>query len=449
MTTEFRILGPLEAVDEGRRLAIGSAKQRALLAILVLHANEVVSTDRLIDGIWGAQPPQTAPKIVQVYVSQLRKALGQDRLVTRAPGYLLRVEPDELDAERYEHELEAGRAALAAGDPRTAAATLRGALAIWRGPPLADFTFEPFAEGATQRLEERRLAGVVERVEADLALGRHGELVAELEALVGEHPLQERIRGQLMLALYRSGRQAEALQAYQDGRRALGEELGLQPGPALQQLEQAILRQDASLDLPASGQAPPAPAPARRAPAPTRDVTFPELVWEHFQWQRERAASGSAGADTEARYRAARTAFEAREGRILDAYWCRREASAAALTLRRPSLARRLLRAEPTLRLHRATDWITRDAPAVADLLFRCDTLALRADSTLRGPEKRQAISRIFAAETHLLGLLERTGGDASRDDPGEALDRARVLLDSVERALEPPAAPGRGRERS
>ncbi|MGH3082927.1 MAG: ATP-binding protein [Gaiellaceae bacterium] len=259
---EFHVLGPLEVVRQGRALQIGAGKQRALLAVLLLHANEVVSTDRLIDELWGARPPATAPKIVQGYVSQLRKAFaaqsdgdepasgGRDLLLTRAPGYVLRLEQGQLDVERFEALSAKGRAALAAGAAHDASNFLREALDLWRGPALADFAFDAFAQEEIARLEELHLATLEERIDADLALGRHADLVPELEALVGRHPLRERPRGQLMVALYRCGRQAEALQVYQETRRALVQELGLEPSRGLQELEQEILRQDSSLDLP-------------------------------------------------------------------------------------------------------------------------------------------------------------------------------------------------------
>jgi len=238
---EFRILGPFEVCSEGRQLSLGGTKQRAVLAVLLLHRNEVVSTDRLIDELWGDRPPATAAKTVQVYISQLRKALrdrrGSDEvesvLVTKAPGYMLVVEPSELDAAQFERLAENGRSALAAGRPRLAARTLLEALALWRGPPLADFAADSFAQNEIGRLEEARVSALEERIEADLALGRHLELVGELESLVAAHPLRERLRGQLMLALYRSGRQAEALAAYQAARRLLIDELGLEPGQPL------------------------------------------------------------------------------------------------------------------------------------------------------------------------------------------------------------------------
>jgi DNA-binding SARP family transcriptional activator len=454
---EFRILGPLEVVDQGRRLPLGAAKQRALLAVLLLHANEVVSSDRLIDGLWGDQPPETAAKVVQVYVSQLRKALGEEgRVLTRAPGYLLRTAPEELDLQRFEDRFESGRRALAAGDARLAAGTLSDALALWRGPPLADFAFEPFAQVEIARLEERRLLAAIERIDADLELGRHADLVAELEAFVAAHPLQERLRGQLMLALYRSGRQAEALQAYQDGRQVLASELGLEPSPALRRLEQAILTQDATLEPPRA--APPAPEAGPESPAEgsaaagedeaRSDVTFPELVWEHFRWERERSTAGAATPATEAAYRSKLAGFEARQGTIVEAYWCQHAASAAALTVRRPTLLRRLLGADPRVRVHRVSDWISRDAPEIAELLFRCDALALEAEDALRRAAKDRAFRRLYSAQTNLLGLLERSSGRPSEAQTLQAARQTRELLARVESELASAGVPRRERPR-
>jgi YVTN family beta-propeller protein len=250
---EFRILGPIEVAEEGRPIALGAAKQRALLAVLLLHANEVVSSDRLVDQLWGERAPAKAAKNVQVYVSQLRRLLGDGQLETEGRGYVLRLEPGALDAQRFQALLDEGRGALAAGEAKRAAETLREALGLWRGAALADVAYEQFAQAEIARLEELRLAALEERIEADLALGRHAALVAELEGLVRTEPLRERPRGQLMLALYRSGRHAEALEVYQDGRRRLLDELGLEPSRPLQELEQAILRQDEALDARARG----------------------------------------------------------------------------------------------------------------------------------------------------------------------------------------------------
>ncbi len=257
---DFLILGPLEARLDGRELPLGGTKQRALLALLLLQRNEVVSTDRLIDGLWGERPPATALKVVHTYVSRLRRLLGSGRLVTRSPGYLLRLDPDELDLDRFEALVEEAGRAMAAGDPEAAATALRRGLAMWRGPPLADLAFEPFAQAAAARLEEQRLAALESRLEADLAVGRAPELIGELSALVGEHPLRERLRSCLVLALYRAGRQAEALEAYRSARRALVDDLGIEPSDALAELERAILRHDPTLLLP-SGGGPSAPTP--------------------------------------------------------------------------------------------------------------------------------------------------------------------------------------------
>ena len=268
---DYRILGPLEVTVGDRALALGGAKQRALLAVLLLHAGEVVSADRLVDELWGERAPPGAPKTLHAHISRLRKALdtnGADPpeangepsgassrgvLVTQGHGYLLRVEPGELDLDRFQAVLEAGRGEMANGDPQRAADTLRAGLELWRGPPLADFAYEAFAQAPIAQLEELRLGVVEDRVEADLALGRHQQLVGELAALVKQNPLRERLRIQLMLALYWCGRQAEALDVYQEYRRGLAEELGLDPSPRLQQLEAAILARDPSLEVEDSG----------------------------------------------------------------------------------------------------------------------------------------------------------------------------------------------------
>jgi DNA-binding SARP family transcriptional activator len=264
---DYRILGPLEAFDGERRLVLGGTRQRAVLALLLLRANEALTRDVIVDELWGESPPQSAGKVLQNCVSALRKELpgGADRLQTVGGAYALRLAPDELDRDRFMRGLAEGRAALETGETAEAAEQLRAALALWRGAPLADFAYAPFAQDEITRLEELHVAAIEDRIDADLALGEHAELVPELEALVKRHQLRERLRGQLMLALYRAGRQAEALAAYRDGRRTLLGELGIEPGRALQDLERAILAQEPALEVqPRAASA----LPGRRAAAP-------------------------------------------------------------------------------------------------------------------------------------------------------------------------------------
>jgi DNA-binding SARP family transcriptional activator/pimeloyl-ACP methyl ester carboxylesterase len=268
---DVRILGPFEVRESGRPLALGRGKQTALLARLVLDANRVVSVDVLIDDLWGEDPPETAVKMVQVYVSKLRKLLPVETLRTRAPGYLLELPPGAVDLERFEALLAEGRSSLAAGRADETSALLREALALWRSPALAEFE-EPFALVETARLGELRLSALEERIDADLALGRHAELASELEALVARHPLRERLRAQHMLAVYRIGRQADALASYQAFRLRLSEELGIEPSSRLKELERRILRQEHDLEIvggvqpaPAAGEAEPKALPVHYA----------------------------------------------------------------------------------------------------------------------------------------------------------------------------------------
>jgi DNA-binding SARP family transcriptional activator len=246
---EFRILGPLEVWHEGRPVRISGVRQRELLAVLLLDAGAVVSTDRLMDALWGEDQPAAGATALRVRVSQLRRALGAgDRvLVTRAPGYALLVEQDGLDLRRFERLFERAERAMAAADAPAALEHVEAALSLWRGPPLVDFAYTSFAQAAIVRLEELRAAALELRIDAELALDRHGRVVGELQALVQAHPLRERLWAQLMLALYRDGRQAEALAAYRSARSRLVEEIGIEPGPELQALEARILAQDASL----------------------------------------------------------------------------------------------------------------------------------------------------------------------------------------------------------
>jgi DNA-binding SARP family transcriptional activator len=252
---EFLILGPVDVLDGGRAVPLPAGKPVALLRALLLNPNRVVSVEDLIDELWGEDPPETAAKALQGHVSQLRKALGADRLSTKPPGYRLRVDEGELDLDRFEQLVRDGRERLAAGDAKAASRELESALGLWRGP----------APG----LEERRLAALENRIEADLVLGRHAQLVPELETLVARDPLQERLRGQLILALYRSGRQADALEQYRQTRETLVDQLGIEPSEALQELHRAILRHEPELEARRSG------------PAPYADPTLPRsrLRW--------------------------------------------------------------------------------------------------------------------------------------------------------------------------
>jgi DNA-binding SARP family transcriptional activator len=254
---EFRILGPLEVVGKNGALELGGPKQRATLAILLLSANRVVSVDRLADELYAGAAPVTALKQVQRQISELRKLLGPDAgIETRSPGYTIRLAPEQFDLSAFERLAADGSEALAAGDAWRARELLAEALGLWRGPPLADLAYESFAGTPIERLEEIRLAALEQRIDADIAVARHGDVVGELRELVTEHVLRERFHEQLMLALYRSGRQAEALEAYRGARLALREHFGLEPSPALQQLERRILTQDASLELEGRGASP-------------------------------------------------------------------------------------------------------------------------------------------------------------------------------------------------
>ena len=281
---DISILGPLEVRADDRAVPLGGVKPRALVAMLALHANQPVSAEHLARGLWGDDAPAGAVKTVQVHVSRLRKALGDPDVLTTTPaGYLLRVRPGELDAERFEELVADARRELSAGRAEPAGAVLRDALGLWRGAPLADLADHPFAPAEIARLEEQRLGAVELRVEADLAAGRHAELIAELERLTREHPWRERLHAQRMLALYRSGRQADALTAYRSAREVLVEELGIEPGTELRQLHQAVLDHDPSLDRPRA----PTPRgalraragrPSRRRPAAVGAVVVAVLV---------------------------------------------------------------------------------------------------------------------------------------------------------------------------
>src|SRR5262245_41658322 len=259
--------GPLEVVEGGQPVPLGRLKERLVLAVMLLHANEFVSRERLIDELWGEAPPPTARKALNVYVSKLRKALtrdGLDPIATEDGGYRFGIDHDELDVAHMQHLHVSARKRVAAGELEAAAELLRDALGLWRGPTLAGLLFESHGRDEVAQLDELRLTALMDRIDCDLALGRHQDVLGELQVLVGEHPLRERLRAQLILALYRADRQADALAAYQQARDVLVEELGIDPSPALQRLQKGILAQDPALELPAGIAAP--NASARREP---------------------------------------------------------------------------------------------------------------------------------------------------------------------------------------
>lgn len=395
---EVLVLGPLEARVDGRQIPLGAAKQRAVLAMLALHANATVSADELMEGLWGEHPPVSAPKMVQQYISQLRKLLDEGdgdgdatAIVTRGRGYELRMPPDALDATRFVRLVDRGAA--------------RQALALWRGDALDDIADEPFAAAEIRRLEELRLNGLEQAIDTDLAGGRHRELIAELETLVRDHPLSERLRGQLMLGLYRSGRQAEALEAYRRAREWLVEEVGVEPGPELQRLHAAVLRQDAALDAP-----PPPDLPAELATTSEIFGRETELAQLRVAWERARDGSGSviviSGSPGSGRTRlAAELASEVHEqgglvlygSRGVDA--ARRAAHPALLVLDDADTAPPDLDGLPVLCL------VTNGhAPPHGDAHITLGPL---------GPEAIMAIARLHGQEGEAAALADRSGGVA------------------------------------
>ena len=289
----FRLLGPLEVTDGDSPVRVGEGRQRSVLVLLLLHRNEPIATDRLIDALWGEAPPATAAKVLQNQIGRLRRALGDRegrRLRTHGHAYALRVEAGELDVDHFERLVRAGGKALGDDRPAEAAARLGEALTWWRGPPLADVAYETFAQPEIARLEERRLVAVEWRIDAQLALGHSADLVAELDTLVAQHPLREHLRGQRMLALYRCGRQAEALEAFRDARRLLIEEVGVEPGAELRGMHEAILRHDPALELEPQEPLPRELHAALQRPIVGRDR---ELAWLRLHWERARGGAGA------------------------------------------------------------------------------------------------------------------------------------------------------------
>jgi DNA-binding SARP family transcriptional activator len=285
----LHVLGPVEASADGRPVSLGGPKPRAVLVMLGLEANRTLTADQLIEGLWGERPPASASKLIQTYVWRLRTALGEDagaQIVTRGRGYELRIDPECVDARRFERLLAVANRADEAGEPLDAA---REALNLWRGPALADLADEPFAAAEIRRLEELRMQATELAIAADLAAGRHRETAAEIDVVIAEHPLRERLHAQRMLALYRCGRQADALEAYRQARRMLVDEIGVEPGRELQRLHEAILRHDRSLELVVL-EFPRHLDAAGSPPLIGRDA---ELAWLRAHWQRARAGAGA------------------------------------------------------------------------------------------------------------------------------------------------------------
>ncbi len=288
MAFEVRLLGSVEALADGHSLSLGGSKQRSVVAMLALHANVTLSGDQLIDGLWGDDPPASAVKNVQLYVSRLRRALAESNadaeIATRGRGYQLRLHADAVDALRFERLVE--EAAREPLDADTANGAASAALDLWRGAPLADVAGEPFAGPEIGRLNELHQQAIELAIDADLAAGRHDEVIARLEALIAEEPLREHLHAQRMLALYRAGRQSEALEAYHEARETLIEQIGIEPGPELEHLQAAILAQDASLD---------APPPVLELPvqleggSPLLAGRERELRWLRRRWQEAQA----------------------------------------------------------------------------------------------------------------------------------------------------------------
>jgi DNA-binding SARP family transcriptional activator len=466
---EFRILGPLEAWDQGREISLGGHKPRTLLAVLLLHANEVVPADRLIDELWGEDSPEDAAAALRVNVSRLRKALPEDVLKTRSSGYFIRVESDALDVHSFERLVDEGRSLLGRGLAAEASERLRGAMSLWRGPALADFAYENFAQAPIARLDEIRLAALELRIDADLALGRHDDLVGELEALVAEHPLRERLRGYLMTALYRSGRQAEALDAYQDARRALVDGLGIEPSSALLELERAILQQDPALDLEA-------PAPARAEEAEERSILVAVTdetridallaVAELLVRDQRRVLVLSRLVSNAAEFRSASAWLEARRT-ALEAHGVAARAASFTSTAPGYELARLATELDVDLLLTDAPDGLLAEgAPdeQLAAILDEtpCDVaLFVARDATIEGPvlvpfggaEHDWAAVELGAWLAHAAQARLRLAGAAAVPDEGRrdasrllshgALAVQRVLGISAEPLLIPPGEEG------
>ena len=434
---EFRLLGPLEVRHDHAPVQVAPGKQRALLAMLLLNANRTVPSDQLVDALWDEDAPESARKMVQILVSQLRKALPEPRLHTRAPGYVLEVGEDELDVARVERSVAAARRALSDGDAAGARALLDDALSLWRGPALAEFA-EQFARHESSRLEELRLTALEWRIEADLALGHHRTVVGELEALIAQHPLRESLRSHHMLALYRSGRHAEALASYRAFRSALADELGIEPSASLRELEGMMLRQDPSLD--------PAKPSTAASTAPTTDDGPVVVASGHDAESRTRAAATS-GSRTRSSARAPSTCPRPRLGLQLPAGVGE---PALAAFYRRLAASGRLILFDK-----RGTGLSDRVSPErLPDLETRMDDVRAVMDAAgseravVLGISEGGPMSTLFAATLSRADARARADGHVRADDARAPTTRSGHCRGRVPRAARrpPTRTTGRGR---
>jgi len=424
---EFRLLGPLEVVRDGEPVALGGPRQRSALALLLLNGNRVVSVDRFADELYGGAAPASAVTQVQRQVSELRKLLPEARLETVAPGYVLRLEPEQLDLRRFERLVEEGAERLAHGDAAGARQRLREALGLWRGPALADLDTAPFAKSAGSRLEELRLAARERELEAELALGRAAETVPELEELVAANPLRERLVELLMLALYRAGRQADALAAYRAQRALLAEELGLEPGPSLRRLESAILQQDPELAPPAEHAAAPVVVAVAVDRPPSAALVAAARGEGHETILLQLVASAASLTDAATRLREAKT--DVRTAAFVTADWV----EDLARFVRRYDVALVLLDASATLG-EALPETLLSETTADVGLLFRGDVGF--GDGAIYVPfgggehdwtalELAAALAREHERELMLVGTGDASGASRLLADAALAVQRA------------------------
>jgi predicted ATPase/DNA-binding SARP family transcriptional activator len=443
---EYRVLGPLEVVGNGRRLNLGGPRQQAVLASLLVHADQTVTPERLVDWLWDEAPPETAQKTIQVYVSRLRKLLPNGAIERHPGGYALRLDGHRFDLRQFEHDAEEGRSALAAGDHQEAADLLRHALSLWRGPALAGLGSEALVREA-ERLEELRLQTLEDRLEADLACGQHRDLVGELQALVAEHPLRQRLTAHLMLALYRSGRASEALEVYRKTRRLLVDELGLEPGEELRALERAILRADPALELPTIA---PSNLPAQATPLLGRERELGEVL-ELLREKRLLTLTGPGGVGKTrlAQQAASELADEFRDGVWFVSLAALRDPDlvlptvARTLNVSEPQTLEQYLREKQLLLVLDNFEQLLEAAPQLAELLGQAPNLKLLVTSReslhLAG-EQGYPVPPLTDPEAERL-FLERAQATTPGFRPDEHVPAICRWLDNLPLALELAAA--------